>query len=142
MLVPNVGMAILAVVASLEPVADVFNPYLDRALHDRNMAGVPDTLKYHSGYKKWRYEIGGTWHTFASKEDALMTVQWTADTKRKLDSLTVKVMQQELSDAGQKSPRLKPDVLQAMLRLRYKLHPRTCICCTGAENIPASEDRS
>lgn len=135
-------MAILAVLASIEPVADTFNPYLDQALHDREMAGVPDSLKFHAGYKKWRFDIGGTWHTFSSKNDALLKVQWTAETKRTLDILTVKVMQKELSDAGQRAPRTKPDVMNSVLRLRYKLSPRTCTCCTGGESIPGSEDRS
>lgn len=131
MIVPNVGMAVLAFVSCLEPRGEKYDPHLELAIRNRELLGVPESLKYHHGYKKWKLDIGGAAHYFAEKDTAVMAADWTAKTKRELEPRNGKDLKQELTKGGQKSPRLKSDMVEAVVRFRFKHGSLKCSCCTS-----------
>lgn len=133
MVVGNVGMAILAVVSCLKPRA-VFYPFLQVAESDREMLGIPESLKYHKGHKRWKLEVGEAVHSFENKIEAIQVCQWLSKTKRSLELLTGKVLLEELKAAGLKvgsgQSRSKPALVESVLRLRYKQKgDHLCACC-------------
>ena len=143
MIVPNVGMAILAAISCLMP-RDTYSPYLDLTIQKQGLLGVPAELKYHGGWKKWRFDIAGTYHVFESKDMAMRAVEWVSATRRSTDTSTTKKLNDELKVAGLKHIRQKNDAAEAVVRLRYKnLEHHHCCCCqtkTKAGQRKRSED--
>ena len=127
MVIGNAGMAICAVLASLEPKAALL-PMIKESLDSLECQGLPPTLKFHSGWKKWRYPIGGQDHKFLSKEDALEVHEWKVKEMESLSYMTCKTMQGELKEASLKAPAKKYDAAEALLRLRYRKGPLAGKC--------------
>lgn len=129
MLVANVGMVVLSVLASLKPkpaVLKLIADYQHAAAHQ----GLPQCLKFHSGWQKWKLSFAGDVHKFREKDQAMEIHQWTLKETAKISSMTCAEMKSELKDTMSKIPRKKDDIGQAVLRLRYrKLTKHSCVCC-------------
>ena len=175
MIIPNVGMVVLSVLASLSPSSkfkagrskneryiivcswcfaksclSVWSiharayPLKDRmkaCYQSRFLQGLPTSLKYHSGWKKWKLDIGDQIHTFSSREDALMAHKLVLEIEEKSSIKTVKQLNAELSAAGIKPERTKDKAVQAAVRLGFRQNDTlVCTCCVPkkAKDIPAS----
>lgn len=68
MVLPNVGMVILATLSSLSPTAKL-KEKLAHYADEPHFQGIPPHVKYHSGWKSWRVDLAGTFHRFKSKEE-------------------------------------------------------------------------
>ena len=175
MIIPNVGMVVLSVLASLSPSSkfkagrskneryiivcsrcfaksclSVWSiharayPLKDKmkaCYQSRFLQGLPASLKYHSGWKKWKLDIGDQIHTFSSREDALMAHKLVLEHEEKSSTKTVKQLNAELSAAGIKPERTKDKAVQAAVRLGFRQNDTVvCTCCAPkkAKDIPAS----
>ena len=130
MVVGNVGMVVLATVAVLVPRPVVFDPYLNTCISQRDMLGIPDTVRYHGGWKKWRVSLGGTHHAFDDKKQAVQVAFEFLKVRNHLEFRSVKLLSEEVKEAGQKASRKKEELIEAVVRIRYKKNPPLCSCCT------------
>ena len=131
MVVGNVGMAVLSALACLMP-RDKFNPYLDAAIKQRDMQGIPEIVKYHGGWKKWKLEVFGQNHTYDSREAVLKAASFVLETQKTAETESYKALSHELKEAGLKAARKKVDLVEAIVRLRYKEKWKKCLCCQEA----------
>ena len=95
----------------------------------QTLLGIPDTLKFHRGWKKWKLAVSDSIHTFQSKDQALDAAAWFQVTECHLQQKQFKTLADEVKTVGQKAPRNKKDAVAAVLRIRYKKDPMGCICC-------------
>ena len=109
MVVGNVGMAVLSALACLMP-RDKFNPYLDAAIKQRDMQGIPEIVKYHGGWKKWKLEVFGQNHTYDSREAVLKAASFVLETQKTAETESYKALSHELKEAGLKAARKKVDL--------------------------------
>lgn len=63
---------------------------LERCLQQQDMLGVPDCLRYHQGWKKWRLDVGGSTHSFREKANAMEAARWSIETRNALQVKTAK----------------------------------------------------
>ncbi|CAK9030552.1 unnamed protein product [Durusdinium trenchii] len=67
MVIPNAGMVISCVLSCISPTAKLMGLICSyRGAHE--LQGLPPVIKYHSGWKCWRVEVGGTLHRMKDKE--------------------------------------------------------------------------
>ena len=105
---------------------------LDSAKTQHLTQGIPESLKFHGGWKKWRLEVCGIAHTFESREVGVQAALWIRDAQKELEGASRKVLQSHLQAAGVKVPRTKDDMATALIRFRYKAKDFGCICCQEA----------
>ena len=96
----------------------------------QQLQGIPPSLKFHGGWKKWRLTVGGTQHNFDNREDAVAASRLVQEMGQTLQSVAMKELGKELSAAGFKTPRKKDEAIQSALRLRYKHGEMACTCCS------------
>ena len=107
-----------------------FQDLLYRCEMAKFMQGVPPILKFHGGWKKWRLDVGGSVHTFDSKELAMSATHGVQELQSTLAQQGMKELTDELKSAHHKAPRRKDEAVLAVLRLRYKAGDTTCSCCS------------
>lgn len=69
MVLPNVGMVIMAALSSVEP-SDMLKGLLVQHAQDADLQGIPPIVKYHAGWKTWKVDVADTAHRIKTKEDA------------------------------------------------------------------------
>lgn len=106
-----------------------FQAVLKEAREQQTLLGIPDTLKFHGGWKKWKLAVCDSIHTFQSKDQALDAAAWFQVTEAHLQQKPFKTLADEVKTVGQKGPRTKKDAVAAVLRIRYKKDPMGCMCC-------------
>ena len=106
-----------------------FQAVLKEAREQQTLLGIPDTLKFHGGWKKWKLSVSDSIHTFQSKDQALDAAAWFQVTECHLQQKQFKTLADEVKTVGQKAPRNKKDAIAAVLRIRYKKDPMGCVCC-------------
>jgi len=106
---------------------------LTKAKAHTDIQGIPDTIKYHGGWKRWNVNISGSSHSFDAKGDAVSVARWQVQERRKLESIAKKNLSPELQAAGLKLPRSKDEAVESVIRLRYKALPQRCQCCLPAK---------
>ncbi len=107
----------------------ILQAVMQKSLQDQWILGVPPTVRYHGGWKKWRLDAGGSTHSFLEKDIVLKAAAWAADKKAKLQVLHVKELSQKVKNAGLKVPRQKEELVEINLRLAYKSQDFPCVCC-------------
>ena len=106
-----------------------FQAVLKEARDQQTLLGIPDNLKFHGGWRKWRLAVCDSSHTFESKDQALDAAAWFQITECHLQQKPFKTLADEVKKIGLKAPRNKKDAVSAVLRIRYKKEPMGCICC-------------
>ncbi|CAK9086423.1 unnamed protein product [Durusdinium trenchii] len=137
MIVGNVGMVVLSVLSSISPKEDL-QAALSQAISDQDMLGVPEQLKFHGGWKKWRLEVGQSTHSFAAndKAAAVAAAMWAKSCLAHLDCLPSKALLAETKESGMAAKRNKSSQIEAVLHLRYRAQKFACICCAGPKVKP------
>ena len=93
--------------------------------------GLPETLKFHAGWQRWRLDIGGQSHTFVSKEDALEAHRVVTNARQGFNTKTVKDLNVILTNAGVKAERTKPKAIEAVVRHSFRTSGIPCHCCSA-----------
>ena len=134
MLTPNVGMVILAVFSCLKPKPSVL-PIISLGLEAAQTQGLPSTLKFHKGWKRWILPVGSIDHKFLEKDTALDVHFWSLKQMDEINRMTCKSMKDELQTSMMKIPTKKADLALALLRHRYRASSlvlaSSCECCKG-----------
>lgn len=132
MLIPSVGMVMVAVFSCLKPKPSVL-PIIASGLEAAQTQGLPPSLKYHKGWKKWVLPVGSIDHKFSEKETALEIHLWSLKQLDELNRMTCKAMKDELQTSMMKIPTKKDDLVLAVLRHRYRVSSvgSLCECCKG-----------
>ena len=116
MVVPNCGMVILSTLACLEPTQKLKDP-IAKCVGVAHIQGIPPSMKYHGGWKKWLISVGGQNHQFLAKEQALDVHRWLVDVNHSLSQKSCAVMKEQL-DCKISSGKRRADIVEA-LRLDF-----------------------
>ena len=136
MVVPNCGMVILATLACLEP-TEKLKHLMAKCTEASHTQGIPPSMKYHGGWKKWILAIGGQNHQFLTKEQALDVHRWMVDVNHSLTQKSVAAMKEQL-DSKIGSGKRRAEVVEALVRQLYRATEFSCVCCK-AHRVPGMD---
>ena len=95
--------------------------------------GLPSSLTFHAGLKEWRVDLGGSMHSYLSKDDALKACKAYSDTEVQVKKLNMADLRAELVGAGLRCEKSKPPAVKAVIWLRFRNSDLVkCICCAEA----------
>jgi len=136
MVVPNCGMVIVATLACLEP-TEKLKHLMAKCAEASHTQGIPPSMKYHGGWKKWILAIGGQNHQFLTKEQALDVHRWLVDVNHSLTQKSVAAMKEQL-DSKIGSGKRRAEVVEALVRQLYRATEFSCVCCK-AHRVPGMD---